>query len=202
MELGNLLAAREWRVTSRRNAAGDPWHISKGGQVLPVVIVARAELVRLGGNAKHHYSITGEVYNPRARRRYSDGVITGGAIHDIIAEYWPQLAPLINIHLADIDGVPMHAADNAAYWAGLTKYHARAIDTLARHLRVTHEIAADMAGWVDNFFGDTPAAYDSVTTPAMAWAAAIDHYDLPGQWLNDADIARGLLHPVSVGGGN
>ncbi len=194
-----LLAAKEWRTSSRRDASGGAWHISKGGQVLPVVVSARAELVKLDGNDKPYFSITGEVYNPRSRRRGGDGCIMGGCIHDVIVSYWPQVQPLVNLHLSDIDGVPMHAADNAAYWAGLTKYQPLDVERLTRHLRITADIAADMVAWVGNFYGDNADAYDAITTPAMAWAAAIEEYDLATRWAAEASEARGMLHEVARG---
>ena len=192
-----LLAAREWRLSSRRDVSGGAWHISKGGQVLPVVVLARAELVKLDGNDKPYFSITGEVYNPRSRRCGGDGCIMGGAIHDVIVSYWPHLQPLVNIHLSDIDGVPMHAAANAAYWAGLTKYQPLDVAALACHLRITADMAADMVAWVANFYGDNVEAFDAITTPTMAWAAAIEEYDLTTRWAVEASEARALLHEVA-----
>lgn len=194
-----FIAAKEWRTSSRRDASGHAWHISKGGQVLPVVVLARAELVKLDGNDKAHFSITGEVYNPRSRRRGGDGTLICGAIHDVIVSYWPHLQPLVNIHLADIDGVPMHAASNAAYWAGLTKYQPLDVAALARHLRITADMAADMVAWVANFYGETAEAFDAVTTPSMAWEAAIDAYGLAARWAVEASEARAMLHEVARG---
>ena len=167
--------------------------------MLPVVVLARAELVKLGGNEKAYFSITGEVYNPRSRRRGGDGCIMGGAIHDVIVSYWPHLQPLVNIHLSDIDGVPMHAAANAAYWAGLTKYQPLDVATLARHLRITADMAADMVAWVANFYGDNVEAFDAITTPSMAWEAAIDAYGLASRWAVEASEARAMLHEVVRG---
>lgn len=197
--MSELLAAKEWRTSSRRDVEGNAWHISKGGQVLPVVVSARGELVKLDGNAKAYFSITGEVYNPRSRRRGGDGFIMGGAIHEVILAYWPNLAPLVNVHLSDIDGVPMHAAANAAYWAGLSKYQSRDLVKLAQHLRVSVEVAEDMALWVDNFYGDNLAAFDAITTPDMAWAAAIEEYNLATRWAVEASEARAMLHEVARG---
>ncbi len=194
-----LIAAKEWRTSSRRDASGQAWHISKGGQVLPVVVLARAELVKLDGNDKAYFSITGEVYNPRSRRRGGDGTLICGAIHDVIVSYWPHLQPLVNIHLSDIDGVPMHAAANAAYWAGLTKYQPLDVAALARHLRITADMAADMVAWVANFYGETAEAFDAITTPTMAWEAAIDAYGLAARWAVEASAARAMLHEVVRG---
>ena len=80
----------------------------------------RAELVHLDGNKKPYFSITGEVERRAGNNRWV--FESGGAIHDQIAQQMPELKPLLLVHLADDNGVPMHAYENAAYWAGQTKY--------------------------------------------------------------------------------
>lgn len=39
-----------------------------------------------------------------------------GCLHDEILQYRPDLKPLIDIHLSNLDGMPMHAEANGWYW--------------------------------------------------------------------------------------
>jgi hypothetical protein len=193
-----LLAAREWATTIYKDPNGEPWHVSASGNVMSVVIKVRAQLIHLDGNARPHFSITGEVYNPRSRRRNGDGTITCGCIHDLIVHYWPELADMVAVHLSDDTGAPMHAAANASYFMGLSKYAGYDVATLARHLRVTESKANDIAQWVFNFYGDSPDAYDSITTPTMAAQAAIEHFDLAEMWREQIAQVMARLNPVPV----
>lgn len=196
-----VVAAREWaRSGVKFDPSGRPWHVSRGGQIMPVVVKARAELVQRGNETLPHFAITGEIFNPRSRRAGGDGTISGGCIHDELLHYFPTVAPVVRVHLADAHGVPMHAAANAGYWAGHTKQVARDLVKLARHLRVSEPLAAEMTLWVDNFYGDNPGAFDSITTPKSAWAAAIDHFELATAWKADAAAALALLRSVSRAG--
>ena len=102
----------------------------------------RAELVHLDGNKKPYFSITGEVERRAGNNRWV--FESGGAIHDQIAQQMPELKPLLLVHLADDNGVPMHAFENAGYWAGQTKYQQLDLETLADHLRVTRQEAFEM----------------------------------------------------------
>lgn len=42
----------------------------------------------------------------------------GGCSHEMILKYWKDAAVVVNLHLSDVDGVPMHAAGNGWYHAG------------------------------------------------------------------------------------
>ena len=194
-----LLAANQWTKSSTLDPNGRPWHVSRSGNVLPVRVQARAQLIHLHANPRPYFSITGEVFNPRSRRAGGDGTITGGAIHETILHYWPQLAPLVEIHLSDDTGEPMHAAANAAYWSGLTKYQAADLDKLTRHLHVPRDVAADLMSWVHNYYGDNPEAYDNITTPTQAWAATLeDHKISQIYWQPQAAAALALLNKVAA----
>jgi hypothetical protein len=78
---------------------------------------ADAKLYSLGGQAPY-FSVTGEERN--LRRRGDNQVEACGAMHDEIVRHFPDLAPVVRVHLADEHGVPMHALENARYWMGLS----------------------------------------------------------------------------------
>lgn len=61
-------------------------------------------------NGHHTFAITGQAKVGRDHE-------IGGCIHDEIAKFFPELAPLIKWHLCSTDG-PMHYAANTIYLAG------------------------------------------------------------------------------------
>lgn len=71
---------------------------TKGG-----IVTATAELHKLGGNQKAHFSFTTD---------------NGCAHEDILDAFGkvPGAKLLVDVHLMDEDGTPMHAIDNGAYW--------------------------------------------------------------------------------------
>jgi len=68
------------------------------------------------------FSVTADLYEPRktqtGRQRYEIGrdIDAGGAMHEKILRWAPELAPLVAVHLADPDGTPMHAVANGWYF--------------------------------------------------------------------------------------
>lgn len=154
-------------------------------------LIVRSELHQLGMNPEAHFSITGEHdYQAKNNRWVS---ISGGAIHETIAKQMPQLQPLLLVHLADSNGVPMHAYENAGYWAGQTKYAQLDLITLAKHLRITPMIASDILDYISHYWGEL----DSITTPAMAWQDACERFSLPFQWQTEANTARAMLNQIT-----
>jgi hypothetical protein len=69
-----------------------------------------AKLHQLHGNQHPYFSITGETWIGRREDM-------GGCIHDVIAEYWPDMRPFLRLHLSDDTGTPMHGGANGAHWA-------------------------------------------------------------------------------------
>lgn len=90
------------------------------GENKPVLLEVKAELIKLEGNQFPYFSITGNI--KKTDKRYRDPYIMGGCIHEEILKHFPQLAPLVDVHLSGADGQPIHAEANARYWAGLSKY--------------------------------------------------------------------------------
>ncbi len=73
-------------------------------------IKVEAGLHLLGGNPLPHFSVTAEIYRPKAR-----DIDAGGCLHEEVLKYWPSLKPIIDLHLSDSNGVPMHAGANGWY---------------------------------------------------------------------------------------
>lgn len=86
------------RVLKGRTPAGDR-------------IAVEAGLEHLDGNQRPYFSVTAEII-PRGRRNPD----RCGCLHNEVLAVFPQLAPIVALHLADDDGCPMHAAANAAYF--------------------------------------------------------------------------------------
>lgn len=68
-------------------------------------VVAKGGLNMIRGNGRPYFSLTCDIYE-RGRD------VGGGAAHELILKLFPHLKPLADLHLSDIDGVPMHAAEN------------------------------------------------------------------------------------------
>lgn len=73
-------------------------------------VTVKGGLHYLRGNPKPYFSLTCDIYDARGKD------IGGGANHELILSGLPHLKPLADLHLSDIDGVPMHAEANGWYW--------------------------------------------------------------------------------------
>jgi hypothetical protein len=87
-----------------------------------------------------------------------------GPAHEELVRCWPELQPLADLHLSDINGVPMHAEANGWYWlagsvdggfgeqyhGGSTPNHSAAecLRIFADHVRINHQDAADLREWL------------------------------------------------------
>ena len=170
----DILASNYWS----KKISGEPYGVSR-----EVILKVNASLVKRAGNEYAYYSITGSV--ELVDKRYRDPVITCGAIHEIILEHFPELAPLVEVHLSGPDGLPMHAEENARYWAGLSTYpdgspmgeYKRRM--LANHLRITPEEADQArAGMIKN----------------LPWQTIVKVLKLSERWSDQAGKARSLLN--------
>jgi len=153
-------------------------------------ITVRAQLIHHEGNKKPHFSIGGDI--ERLAKNGRKVWESGGCIHEEVLRHFPHLKPLVDIHLSDDDGVPMHAYSNAGYWAGFTKYQARNVPQLANHLRVTIEEAENLIQFIENFYGE----FDSITTYERAWEHTCDDEGLTEKWKKEANEALAILTPV------
>jgi hypothetical protein len=101
-------------------------------------ITVTAELNWLKGNAKPYFSITASGKD--------HGSEFGGCCHDEILKHWPDLQPLVDLHLSDIDGIPMHALENGFYHLGGTNWQEAKFDVAARHFRISEQEARNLVG--------------------------------------------------------
>ncbi len=104
---GSLWRNQSWMSESR--ATGEKDHRNK-----PIRIHCTIRFDDECGNGHQSFSITGET---------TDGCC--GCIHELIAEHFPELEPLIKWHLVDTDG-PMHYVANATYHASDLDYNGHA----------------------------------------------------------------------------
>lgn len=90
-----------------------PYLYEEGGARYRLWAMGGLDYIR--GNSAPYFSLTCSQDRLDEHGRWQDD--TGGANHDLILRFWPELADLAALHLSDIDGVPMHAEGNAFYFA-------------------------------------------------------------------------------------
>ena len=111
------------------------------------VLKASCKLRSLGWQAPA-FSVTGRIFDRHGKLE------SGGTLHVDILTSFPGLDPIVDLHLSDSEGVPMHDEENGWYWAGGTRWNGSApgdppnAGHLARHLRINAEMAADIVGKV------------------------------------------------------
>jgi len=165
-----LLAAKEWNKMFYEN--GQKYRIQ-----------VRAELVHREGNSNAYFAIGGDIFrHAKNGRKVWE---SGGCIHKDIIKHFPELQPLVDIHLADEEGVPMHAYANAAYWAGQTKWQALDAEMLGKHLRISKDEANRLTTLVNSYY---PENYEN------AWRNICYHFELTKQWKHQALEAKALLY--------
>jgi hypothetical protein len=119
----------------------DTWIVRRTFGPVPIdgyghgaTITATAGLHQIGGNDRPYWSVTAEVVTPASNHRRD--IEAGGCMHDEILQHFPELAPVVALHLADDTGTPMHALANALFHAGVGKYSEENAQHLASHFRV------------------------------------------------------------------
>ncbi len=144
-----------------------------------VVITVEAGLHFLRGNRAPYFSVTGHTETrPRGR-----DWLEGGCIHEQVLATWPELAPVVALHLCDIDGVPSHDGGNLRYFLagalhenGGQRYHfgnskghhngeyrfptpAECLAVFAKHARISPTEAHNVAALVSTFRDSWPDAW-------------------------------------------
>lgn len=76
-------------------------------------ITVTAKAYTCGNNAHPHFSVTADIYKPGKSR----DPIACGCMHEEVLRYFPELNPLVDLHLSNADdGEPMHGEANGFYW--------------------------------------------------------------------------------------
>jgi hypothetical protein len=150
----------------------------------------RAGLHKIGGQ-RPYFTITAELHSRSlGGSSYRSEPEACGCLHDEILQRFPDFGPLVDMHLADEDGVPIHAEANGWYWlagalGGLDEqYHGstpgrsrtECFDVFARLVRVTTEEARRIAA--DVVLSDAPRE-------AWRWICA----SMLPRWKREADDA-------------
>lgn len=111
------------------------------------------------GNGHNSFAITGDIYV--AGKRGDRAHLTGGCIHEEIAEHMPELAPFLKWHLTSSDG-PMYYVANALYHASDRDHNGRAKGEPSRFeygirfcaVPVTHRIEKSFWNWLQTRMND------------------------------------------------
>jgi hypothetical protein len=124
------------------------------------------ELAAIGKQAPY-FSITGEAWY-KGSRGGQDNPDMCGCIHDVILAAWPEAKVVVDVHLCNEKGEPMHVIENAVY-------HLKKRDTkaLANHLRIEQAVANDIVanGQVDlaRFIGEQAERWQAEAAAARAF---------------------------------
>lgn len=129
------------------------------------------------GNQKPYFSITASLYSAYANRYAQPRAC--GCLHNEVAKHFPHLRPLIETHLANANGLPMHFIANGKFlyqnmvaeWWGITETDMK----MGIYPRKSYEIST-----YEQRFRDHCALHDDEPTPILC-AFSTDEID---QWLN------------------
>lgn len=113
---------------------GDGWNPGSS-----LIVTARVSVTN-----HRYFSVTGEISTAQQRRHGNAQCC--GCIHDEILKAWPEIAPIIRLHLSDAEtGAPMHWHANGLYWfAGIhgglgEQYHGGIDKTVAECRKICAE---------------------------------------------------------------
>lgn len=168
----------------------------------------RGGLHFIKANSKPYFSLTCDIY-----QRGRD--VGGGAAHDLILRHFPKLKPLADLHLSDIDGVPMHDASNAWYWvAGAdaelganVEYHGgsgsdkrtpeQCLEIFAKHVRVSLNEARGVVAmllYTYRSVSQYKRVYEGAGTKLAKEALATWVEHQKPRWKREADECTASLH--------
>lgn len=192
-----VIASNKWE----RLISGAPY-----GETSRLKIEVEAQLIKRGEDKIPYFSITGTI--KKTDKRYRDPYIMAGAIHEEILKYFPHLAPLVEVHLSECDGLPLHAEANARYWAGLSKWSdGRPMSPRDNYGRIEIETDTDGLEWSPRTLAShlqcdekTAREVRGAMVSGLPWEKIIAHSGLIDLWSGQAGKARALLvDSVKVG---
>jgi hypothetical protein len=162
----------------------DPILRSKGGAAKgDRYVKAFGGLHYIKGNSAPYFSLT---YEEGVRGR--GDCESCGANHETVLKHWPELADLAALHLSDINGQPMHALENGFYHLGGTHWERPKYDVVARHFRISEQMARQLAR---DYFGlsfSETAGFLSKDEATKAKARLAEWVDAQGpRWKAEAD---------------
>jgi hypothetical protein len=114
------------------------------------------------------FSITADFFENRPDGNNSPRRLTSfGCLHEEILGACPELKPFVDLHLSDLNGIPMHAVENGFYWlqkaASLPQEYApeqsaeKCFSYLLSHLRIDEREGNQIMGKVVNAYIDGKA---------------------------------------------
>lgn len=105
-------------------------------------IVIKIRLNDECGNGHEDFSITATVYEPN-KPRTERNTIGGGCCHELILKARPELKNFVSLHLADADGIPMHAAANMSFHQQRGKFDRGTAETFKTEFCEYYQINAE-----------------------------------------------------------
>ena len=140
---------KEWQYHLVRERSIEGW--GEGRR-----IKVTAGLHWLQGNQKPYFSVTANIYRPG-----ESDIDACGCMHDEILKTWPDLAPVVAMHLSGPDGVPMHFEENGLYHLGIGKYSELNLQHAASHFRITETQAQKLRDRIMSGSGYDPDKYNT-----------------------------------------
>ncbi len=182
-----------------------------------------AGLHYMQGNSLPHFSVTAEIW----RRHGAQNCEAAGQLTREMLAAFPQLAPVVKLHLSDSAGEPMYAVANswyqlAGYYAdGLgERYHAgnsarqiwgkdgefiayreptpdECLESFAEYVRISVEDARQL---VESLSARSKKADGTIDRTTMKWHHAEWIAAQRPRWKAEADAATALLDCLANGG--
>ena len=150
------------------------------------LISVDASLCHHPGNTHPYFSVTGTIYRPGAR-----DIEAGGCLHDEVLTYWPELAPVVKLHLCTDYGAPMHALENGLYFLGATRWEPYDREKAAHHFRITPEEADALRDKIAVHHSENSAGYWIREHDPDAYQREVSA--MFDRWAVEAEGARQIL---------
>lgn len=129
---------------------------------------------------RNYFRVTGEIGS-------TSNPPTCGCIHEEILTAFPNLRPLVNLHLSTLDGIPMHAEANGWYW-------------LAKAIGITEKCEPDQSPeeceriFSEHVRAEAKPIMERVKTaenPRKEWTATME--EMKPRWKEEAEAGLALI---------